>query len=195
MVVNPENPVTCLTVDQLAEIWGRTRRSTSWGESTDLDADVRRGEWSCYGPGTDSGTFDYFTDAMNGEEGVQTKDYNNVGEDDNATVTGVAGDPAASATSATRSSGEQEHAEGARDRRRRRLRRSVGETVQDGSYAPLGRPLYMYPSQTALERDECVAFIEYYLDNVNERCRRSRVHPAHGRAAERVRGRGRALAG
>ena len=90
MVLNNENPVTCLTVDQLAQIWDARQPGHSWSRVSDLeppfDADIER-----FGPGTDSGTFDYFTEAVNGEEGVQTKDYNNVGEDDNQTVTGVEG--------------------------------------------------------------------------------------------------------
>ena len=90
VVLNNENPVTCLTVDQLAQIWNPDNPAASWSDVTDLDADFSA-EIERFGPGTDSGTFDYFTDAVNGEEGVQTKDYNNVGEDDNQTVTGVEG--------------------------------------------------------------------------------------------------------
>ena len=95
----PENPVNCLTVDQLGAIWGPDQVS-SWSEIPDLDEDFDE-ELALFGPGTDSGTFDYFTEEINGEEGATPQDYNNVGENDNPTVTGVEGRPAASATSAT----------------------------------------------------------------------------------------------
>ena len=190
VVGNPENPVTCLSVDQLAEIWGPDTTATSWSDVPDLDAEYDE-ELARYGPGTDSGTFDYFTDAVNGEEGVQTKDYNNVGEDDNATVTGVSGrSRAASATSATRSS--------SRTRARSRRSRSTAATAaslrrsrrpRTARYAPLARPLYIYPNTDVFE-DEAQTGVHRLLPRQRQqRCRGARVHPAHGRAADRVRGR------
>jgi phosphate transport system substrate-binding protein len=92
VVVNPDNPVTCMTVDQLSEVWNKGSNLDDWDQIKDLDAEYSE-TLDLFGPGTDSGTFDYFTEAINGEEGVQRTDYNNVGEDDNATVTGVAGSP------------------------------------------------------------------------------------------------------
>jgi len=167
VVGNPENPVTCLTVDQLAEIWGPDTTATSWADVPDLDAEYDE-ELARYGPGTDSGTFDYFTDAVNGEEGVQTKDYNNVGEDDNATVTGVTGDPGGIGyfgysffveNEGTIKAFEIDGGDGC-------VAPSV-ETAQDGSYAPLARPLYLYPSTDVFEDEVQTAFIDYYLANVN----------------------------
>ncbi len=90
VVVNPQNPVQCLTVDQLAQVWESGSKVSNWNQIDGLepafDADA-----TLFGPGTDSGTFAYFTEAVNGEEGNQRTDYNNVGEDDNQTVTGVTG--------------------------------------------------------------------------------------------------------
>ena len=90
VVANPNNPVTCLTVDQLKSVWEPKSTIKNWSEIQGLEPSFDA-ELALYGPGTDSGTFDFFTDAINGEEGAQRTDYNDIGEDDNATVTGVAG--------------------------------------------------------------------------------------------------------
>jgi phosphate transport system substrate-binding protein len=167
VVGNPENPVTCLTIDQLAQIWGPEDTATSWADVEDLDAEFSE-EIARYGPGTDSGTFDYFTDAVNGEEGVQTKDYNNVGEDDNATVTGVTGDPGGIGYF-----GYSFYIENEDSLKAFEIDGGDGcvapsvETAQDGSYSPLARPLYIYPNNEVFEDEVQTAFIDYYLANVN----------------------------
>lgn len=125
-------------------------------------------ELQLFGPGTDSGTFDYFTEAVNGEEGVSRKDYNNVGENDNATVTGVQGSPGGmgyfgysfyTENQDTLKALEIDGGEGC-------VAPSV-ETAQDGTYVPLSRPLFIYPSERALRKPEVRAFVDYYLANVN----------------------------
>src|SRR5665811_2570740 len=89
VVVNNENDwVSCMTVDQLNQLWASDSEVTTWA---DLNAEWPDETINLYGPGTDSGTFDYFTEVINGEGGASRTDYNNVGEDDNATVTGVTG--------------------------------------------------------------------------------------------------------
>jgi phosphate transport system substrate-binding protein len=165
VVVNPENPVTCLTVPQLAQIWAPDSKVSSWGDIDGLEEDFSE-DLELFGPGTDSGTFDYFTEAINGEEGVQRSDYNNVGEDDNATVTGVAGTPGGMGyfgysffleNEGTLKALEVDGGDGC-----------VGpspETTQDGSYKPLGRQLYIYPSAEALQRPEVREFVNYYIEN------------------------------
>ena len=167
VVVNPENPVTCMTVDQLAQVWGPKSPASNWSEIENLEADFDA-EIERFGPGTDSGTFDYFTEAVNGEEGVQTKDYNNVGEDDNQTVTGVQGSEGGigyfgfsffQENEDTLKALEIDGGEGC-------VPPSV-ETVQDGSYTPLGRGLYIYPSAEALQDEATRAFVEFYVNNVN----------------------------
>ena len=165
VVVNPQNPVTCMTVEQLASVWGPDSEITSWGDIEDLDADFSE-ELQLFGPGTDSGTFDYFTDAVNGEEGVQRKDYNNVGEDDNATVTGVSG-----STGGMGYFGFSFFEENADTLKALEIDGGDGcvapsvETVQDGSYQPLGRELYISPSAEALQREEVRAFVTFYIEN------------------------------
>ena len=92
-MINNENPVTCLTVDQLSAVWGPDSKISNWDRNPRPEGGTSTRSSPLFGPGTDSGTFDYFTEEINGEEGVTRKDYNNVGENDNATVTGVEGSP------------------------------------------------------------------------------------------------------
>ena len=169
VVLNNENPVTCLTVDQLAEIWAPDDPANSWSDVSDLDppfdADLER-----FGPGTDSGTFDYFTGAVNGEEGVQTKDYNNVGEDDNQTVTGVEGSEGGIGYF-----GYSYYKENEGSLKAAEIDGGDGcvapseETVQDGTYKPLGRPLFVYVNTDMLQSDEALdPFVQYYIDNAND---------------------------
>src|SRR5688572_6921452 len=92
VVVNPENDwADCLTVDQLKKIWDEGSTVKSW---KDVDASFPSEPLELFGAGTDSGTFDYFTDVINGEEGRSRTDYNAT-EDDNVTVQGVSGDKGA----------------------------------------------------------------------------------------------------
>jgi len=168
VIVHPDNPVTCLTVEQLNAIWDKDSSVTDWEDVPDLDADVS-GEMTLFGPGSDSGTYDYFTEAVNGEEGVIRTDYNSIGENDNAAINGVAGDEWAMAYvpySFVEEAGEQVKA----------LEVDGGdgcvaptlEAVQDGSYQPLGRPLFIYPSAEALKRPEMVEFVRFYIENQEE---------------------------
>jgi phosphate transport system substrate-binding protein len=169
VVLNLNNPNDCLSVDQLAQIWGPDSPASNWsdvkGADSSFDADIQR-----FGPGTTSGTFDYFTDAINGEEGVQTKDYNNVGEDDNQTVTGVEGSEGGIGYF-----GFSYFQENAESLKAAQVENEDGKcvapeekTVQDGSYNPLGRELFIYPSEKALKDPTVKAFVDFYIDNVNE---------------------------
>jgi phosphate transport system substrate-binding protein len=165
VMINNENPVSCLTVEQLAAIWGADSKIDNWSEIPDLKESFDE-ELALFGPGTDSGTFDYFTESINDEEGVTRKDYNNVGEDDNATVKGVEGAPGgmgyAGFSFYTENEGQLKALEV--DNGKGCVPPSV-ETAQDGSYAPLSRPLFIYPSEQALAKPEVKAFVEYYLEN------------------------------
>jgi len=110
--------------------------------------------------------FDYFTEEVNGEEGATRKDYNNVGENDNATVTGVQGSPGGMGYAGFSYYTENEGSVKALeiDNDKGCVAPSV-ETAQDGSYAPLSRPLLIYPSDEALKRREVQAFVDYYLES------------------------------
>lgn len=167
VMINNENPVACLTVDQLAAVWGSDSNISNWSEIPGLEEEFDE-DLALFGPGTDSGTFDYFTEAINGEEGVSRKDYNNVGEDDNATVKGVEGSPGGMGYA-----GFSFYAENEGSLKALEIDNGKGcvppsiETAQDGSYAPLSRPLFIYPSEQALKKPEVKAFIGYYLETVN----------------------------
>ena len=129
----PENDwATCLTVEQLKKIWEPGSKVNNWNQ---VDSSFPDQELKLFGAGTDSGTFDYFTDVINGEEGASRSDYSAT-EDDNVTVQGVSGDKGAPRLLRLLVlRGEPGHAQGGRDRRRRRLRRaerrdSAGRHVQ-----------------------------------------------------------------
>jgi phosphate transport system substrate-binding protein len=166
VIVNPQNPLNCITIDSLNQIWDKGSEVDSWGDVDGLETEVDDEDLELFGPGSDSGTYDYFTEAVNGEEGVIRTDYNSIGENDNAAINGVAGDEWAMAYvpySFVEEAGEQVKAleidggDGC-------VAPSV-ETVQDGSYSPLGRPLFIYPSREALQKPEMVAFMQYYIEN------------------------------
>ena len=168
VVINPENPVNCLTTDQLTAIWGPESDLSNWSEIPGLEEEFDE-DLQLYGPGTDSGTFDYFTEEINGEEGESRKDYNNVGENDNATVTGVQGAPGGMGYFGFSFYQENEgslkalEVDGGKG-----CVPPSAETAQDDTYVPLSRPLFIYPSAAALEKTEVKAFVDYYLDNVND---------------------------
>jgi phosphate transport system substrate-binding protein len=167
VMINNENPVACLTVEQLSDVWGSDSKISNWSEIPGVKEEFDE-ELALFGPGTDSGTFDYFTEEINGEEGKTRKDYNNVGENDNATVKGVEGSPGGMGYA-----GYSFYQENEGELKALQVDNGEGcvapsvETAQDGSYAPLSRPLFMYPSDAALKKPEVKAFIAYYLENVN----------------------------
>jgi phosphate transport system substrate-binding protein len=163
VVVNKDNDfVDCLTVEQLKMIWGPDSQVDDWNE---VDPDFPDMKIELFGPGTDSGTFDYFTDVVNGEDGRSRTDYT-PSEDDNVLVQGVAGSPGGMGyfgftyyeenTDALRVV-EIDGGDGCVAPSRR--------TVQDGSYTPLARPLFIYASAKGIEKPQVEAFVEFYLVN------------------------------
>jgi phosphate transport system substrate-binding protein len=166
VLVNPQNTwVDCLTTAELKKIWDEGSTVKTW-------ADVRAGfpaePIKLFGPGADSGTFDYFTEVINGTAKKSRSDYTQ-SEDDNALVTGIAGDKDAL--------GYFGFAYFEENKDKLKL---VGvdsgkgcitpsnEAISNGTYTPLSRPLFLYPSKQALKRPEFAAFVQYYLDNVNQ---------------------------
>jgi phosphate transport system substrate-binding protein len=170
VVTNPSLEISCLSVDQLKELWSSDKISnySELGNDADSDQPLPDASVSLYGPGTDSGTFDYFTDVINGEEDLSRKDYQ-PSEDDNVLVQGVAGD----------SDGLGYFGFSYYEQNQDQLNLvSVDdgkgcvapgtETIQDGSYAPLSRPLFMYPSTDALQKPEVAAFVQFVGDNYDQ---------------------------
>jgi phosphate transport system substrate-binding protein len=165
VVVNPDNDwVDCLTVDQLNTIWGPDSTVNTWSE---VDPEFPDEPLSLYGPGTASGTYDYFTEVVTGEAGVSRTDYT-PSEDDNVLVEGVAGDRGAL--------GFFGLAYFEQNADRLKLVSIDGgegcveptpETVSGGEYSPLSRPLFVYVAAESLTRPEVQEFMRFYLAEVN----------------------------
>jgi phosphate transport system substrate-binding protein len=165
VVVNTENDwVDCLTVDQLKKIWEPKAEGKikNWNQ---VDPSYPDQALSLAGPGTDSGTFDYFTDEVNGEEGASRSDYT-PSEDDNVIVQAVSGDKGGlgyfgftyyEENQDTLKALAVDGGEGC-------VEPSV-DTARDGSYAPLSRPLFIYVKNESLQRPEVQGFVEYFLTN------------------------------
>jgi phosphate transport system substrate-binding protein len=172
LVVNADNPLDCITVEQARQIWDLDSQVSTWSEvdGLDLPADFASNPITLYGPGSDSGTFDYFTDAINGEEGRIRLDYIDIGEDDNAAVTGVRGD--VGAMGYIPYSYYQEVGDAVKgldiDDGSGTCVEPALENVLDGSYTPLGRPLFLYASDVALQRPEALDFLNFYIENQAE---------------------------
>jgi phosphate transport system substrate-binding protein len=165
VVTNPGLEVECLTTDQLKELWNKGSKVQSLA---DIDPSLPDTQLSLYGPGTDSGTFDFFTDEINGEEGVTREDYE-PSEDDNQLVTGVAGDEGGLGYfgfSYYEANQDKLNLVGV-DAGDGCVQPSA-ETIQDGSYKPLSREIYMYPKTEALERPEVKAFMDFVIEYEQE---------------------------
>ncbi|HEV8012722.1 MAG TPA: PstS family phosphate ABC transporter substrate-binding protein [Pontimonas sp.] len=166
VVINRDNPIQCLTVDQVSEIWNKDSTVTTWGDtSIDVAADFASGEITLYGPGTDSGTFDFFTEEINGEGGNIRTDYVNIGEDDNLAVSGVAGDVNAMAFIPYSYFMENlDQVKGVDIDGGDGCNAPSEENLVAGTYTPLGRALFWYASTDALSRPETVAFFEFAIN-------------------------------
>jgi len=166
VVVNPQNDwASCLTVEQLKKIWDKGSKVKSW---KDVDPKFPDEELQLFGAGTDSGTFDYFTDAINGEEGRSRSDYQ-ASEDDNVTVQGVSGSKGgmgyfglsyAIANEGKVKAVQIDDGDGCVE--------PTTETVQSGDYKPLSRPLFIYPSSKSLAKPHVKAFLDFYLENATQ---------------------------
>jgi phosphate transport system substrate-binding protein len=157
--------VECLTVDELKTIWepAAEGKVTTWNQ---VNPDFPDEQLELYGPGTDSGTFDYFTDVINGEEGASRTDYN-ASEDDNVLVQGVSG-----SADALGYFGYTYYEENTDTLKAIEVDGGSGcvepspETAQDGSYTPLARPLFIYVSNSSYaDKPHAAAFVDYYVEN------------------------------
>jgi len=181
VVTNPAVEISCLTTDQLAELWtdDKITNYSELGDDADTGEPLPDVEISLYGPGTDSGTFDYFTDAINGEEGLSRQDYQ-PSEDDNQLVQGVAGDDGGLAYF-----GFSYYEQNADQLNLVSVDSGDGcvapssETIQSGDYAPLSRPLFMYPDNAKLTDDSLpvAPFMQYVVDNYDTIAEASLIVP------------------
>ena len=166
VVVNPENTWAAnMTTEQLAMLWGPEAEDsiTRWNQ---IDSSWPNAPINLYGPGTDSGTFDYFTDEINGEEGASRADYT-ASEDDNVLVIGVSRD-----INALGYFGMSYYLENTDSLQAVGIDSGDGpvvpspETIDD--YNPLAREIFIYVNTESLEDANTSAFVEYYLENAED---------------------------
>ena len=163
VMVNPNNDfVECMTIEELHTIWSPQAEGqiTRWSQV--------RPSWpdepiNLYGPGVDSGTFDYFTETVNGEAGASRGDYT-ASEDDNVLVQGVSGDP-----NSLGYFGYAYYIENQNQLKAVAIDGGSGcvepteETINNGSYSPLSRPIFIYVRQDAAEQPHVQEFVRFYL--------------------------------
>jgi len=166
VVVNPANTfVECLTVEELKRIWEPGSRVSRW---SDVRAGFPDAPIRLFGPGTSSGTFDYFTEVIVGEEDASRPDYT-ASEDDNVLIQGVAGEPNALGYFGYAYYAENQDAlklvavDGGEG-----CVRPTPETIRDGTYRPLSRPLLIYVNRRALAEPAVVEFVRFYMENAAE---------------------------
>lgn len=169
VVVSKENTFAqCLTVDELKKAWepAATGKVTNWNQ---VKSDFPNQPMKLYGPGTDSGTFEYFTEAIVGEAKSSRTDYT-PSEDDNVLVQGVSGDPGALGYFGVGFYEENQDRLNLVQVKNPETGACTApvplDSVVNGTYAPLSRPLFIYVSKKALDEKPAVkAFVESYLDN------------------------------
>jgi phosphate transport system substrate-binding protein len=167
VIVNKENTwVENITVEELKKIWEPSAQGniTKWSQIRDGWPDEN---FNLYGPGVASGTYDYFTEAIVGKSGSSRGDYT-ASEDDNVLVQGIAGDKNALGFFGLAYYEENQN-----------MLKLVGvdngqgviiptsETVKNGTYSPLSRPVFIYVSDAAAKREEVIKFIPFYLENAS----------------------------
>jgi phosphate transport system substrate-binding protein len=186
IVANKSNTwANCLTTGELKKIWDRGSNVNSW-------KDVRAGfpdvPLKLYGPGTDSGTFDFFTEVINGSARRSRSDYN-ASEDDNVLVRGVEGDRGALGYF-----GFSYYEENLNRLKLVKVDAGGGcvapssKTVQNRTYKPLSRPLFIYVKRTSFNKAIQRAFIKYIIVNEKTIAKKARyisLTPAQIRKAKR----------
>jgi phosphate transport system substrate-binding protein len=176
VVTNKDLKVDCLTTDQLKQLWNKGSKVTSLKS---VDPKLPADKLSLYGPGTDSGTFDFFTGAINGEEGVTREDYE-ASEDDNQLVTGVSQDRGGLGYfgfSYYEGNTDKLNLVGVSDGSGGSCVKPSSDAIQNGTYKPLSRPLFMYPSAKAMQRPEVKAFMDFVIANQQAIAKASKIVP------------------
>lgn len=162
VVVNKENTwANDMTPEELKKIWDKDSKVQYW---SDVRPEWPKEKIKLYGPGTDSGTFDYFTEAINGKEKQIRPDFT-ASEDDNVLVQGVAGDKYAMGFFGL--AYYEENKDKLNVVKINGVEPSI-ETVKNGTYKPLSRPLFVYVSNKAMERPEIKEFLKFYLTKGRE---------------------------
>jgi phosphate transport system substrate-binding protein len=165
VVVNKDNTFAkCLTPAQLKKIWDKGSKVKDWKQ---IDPKFPGDKLELFGPGTDSGTFDFFTKEINGEEDQSRSDYNAT-EDDNVIVRGIEGSKGGLGyfgLSYYEQNKDKLNVVQVNDGKGCVTPSTA--TVQDGTYSPLSRPLFIYVKSTSVKKPEVKGFVEYYLENTD----------------------------
>jgi phosphate transport system substrate-binding protein len=170
-----------MTTEQLKKLWQMGSKVKNLSE---IDPKLPDTELSLFGPGTDSGTFEFFTEEINGEEGNSRTDYQ-PSEDDNVLVQGVEGE-----TGGLGYFGFSYYEQNADNLGLVKVDGGDGciapskETISDGSYKPLSRPLFMYPSEKALKKAEVKAFMDYVVENYDSIAEAATIVPMSSQQAQ-----------
>jgi phosphate transport system substrate-binding protein len=166
VLVSKDNTfVDCLTTAELKKIWEPGSTVNNWNQ---VRAEFPNQKMTLYGPGTDSGTFDYFTEVINGEAQASRADFT-ASEDDNVLVLGISGD-----RNALGYFGYAYYIENTDKLKLVGVDGGKGcvlpseQTINDGTYAPLSRPIFIYVNKKEMERPEVKEFVNFYLDNAPE---------------------------
>ena len=167
MVVHPDLAVDCLTTDEIVALWGPQSTATNW---QDINPEFPDQEISLFGPGTDSGTYDYMAADVIGDESEATRTDYEASEDDNVLVQGVAG-----TEGATGYFGFTYYEQNADSLKALEIDNGDGcvapsaETAQAGEYTPLARPLFIYVNNAKYNDNEAVsAYVDFYIENLEQ---------------------------
>lgn len=173
VIKHPENDwAGCLTTDELATIWEPEAQGeiNNWNQVRSSFPDRRL---SLYGPGTDSGTFDYFTEAIGGEGGASRGDYT-ASEDDNVIVQGVISDQGSLGYLGLAYYEENQDKLAAVEIDDQNPDNGEGcvapsaSTVEEGTYQPLARPIFIYVRKSSVEeKPQVQEFMDFYLSSQN----------------------------
>lgn len=159
VLVNKENTwVNNLTTEELEMIWAPDSKVQTWKDVNPAWPDEKI---KLYAPGTDSGTFDYFTEEINGESGAIRQDFTG-SEDDNVLVQGIAGDK--NALGFFGYAYYEENKDKLKVVSINNIEPSP-KTIEDGSYTPLSRPLFIYVNKASLENEAVMEFLKFYIEN------------------------------
>ena len=184
VVVNPENDwADCLTTAELKKIWEPGSKVNNWNQVRSSFPDEKM---ELFGAGTDSGTFEYFNEAINGDKAATRKDYS-PSEDDNVTVQGVSGGKGnlgyfgLSYAIANKDKVKAIQVDGGDG-----CVAPDNTTVQDGTYKPLSRPLFIYPSKKALQNEATAEFVKFYVDNYEDIATQAQFVPMTSEQAQKA---------
>lgn len=164
VVVNPSNPIRSMTVAELRRLWEPAAQGRV-NNFNQINSSFPNQSIALFGPGSASGTFDYFTEAVNGVARASRTDYT-PSEDDNVIVQGVVNNPGGLGYF-----GLAYFEENASRLRALSIDNGNGPvapstaTVLNGTYAPLSRPLFIYVNAAALRRPQVAQFVQYYINN------------------------------